>query len=106
MRKLGLLLAAAAVTLALSASTASATVVSLTPTQQIAANLCQQQGGVFYLAGGYYTCKGTMTFFDLIKAKATCSLLFGGSLSLLSAVEVPILLLPNGGYKCSYLSVV
>ena len=98
MRKIGLLVATAAATLAI-AQPASAI---SSPQLQIAGSLCQQQGGVFYLAGGSYSCKGTMTLFDLVKAKTVCSLLFGGSLSLLSPVEVPILLLPNGGYRCSF----
>ena len=102
MRKLGLLIATAAVTLGISASSASAGGVSLTPQLQLAAQLCQQQGGVFYPNDDFFKCKGTMTLFDLVKAKAMCSVVFRGTLSLLSPVEVPILLLPNGGYRCDF----
>ena len=102
MRKIGLLVATAAVTLGISAGSASAVTVTPPPNVQIAANLCQQQGGVFYYGGGYYSCTSPMTAFDLLKAKSVCSLLFGGSLSLLSPVVPSILLLPNNGYKCTF----
>ena len=100
MRKIGLLVATAAATAAFVAPSTASAISS--PQLQIAGNLCQQQGGIFYVGSGFYSCTGTMTLFDLVKAKTVCSLLFGGSLSLKSPVEVPILLFPNGGYKCSF----
>ena len=100
MRKIGLLVATVAATAAFIApSTASAVT---TPQLQIAANLCQQQGGIFYVTKGGFSCTGTMTLFDLVKAKTVCSLLFGGSLATLPATGPSILLAPNGGYSCGF----
>jgi len=103
MRKIGLLVATAAVA-ACFASVQPASAITPPTVNPIAASLCQQQGGVLAVYSGYYTCTGAMTLFDLVKAKAVCSFILGGSLSTLTAVVPSILLAPNNGYKCSYAS--
>ena len=55
MRKIGLLVATAAATAAFVAPSTASAISS--PQLQIAGNLCQQQGGVFYLSGGWYSCR-------------------------------------------------
>ena len=99
MRKIGLLTATVAATAALLAPTPASAVTS--PQLQLAGSLCQQQGGIFAVVKGGYTCTGTMTLFDLVKARTVCALFFGGTLATLPATGPSILLFPNGGYSCN-----
>ena len=54
--------------------------------------------------GGFiYSCTGPATLFELLKAKAVCSIIFHGTLSTLPAVGPSIVLFRNNGYACSFL---
>ena len=111
MRKLGLLVATGAATLAFAGS-AQATSISLPPQIQanintFAAPLCQQQGGLFYIGSNTlvtYTCREPMRIGDLLKGAAVCTIIFGGQFSVLPKPPgLPLALIPqNGGYACSF----
>ena len=118
MRRMTLLTAAAAATLALvgAGSATAIAPINLDPRVDVfAAPLCQQQGGVFAFQlpapvpvgsppnPAVFSCTGVMTLFDLVKAKAVCSIIFHGTLATLPKVGPSILLAPNNGYKCSYI---
>ena len=104
MRKIGLLVAGVAASLAVAAPASAVTAQPPPLVAQFAAPLCQQQGGVLSFNQSSFTCTGVMTLFDLVKAKATCSIIFGGTLTTLPAIGPSILLFPNNGYKCTYQS--
>ena len=112
MRKLGLLVATGAATLAFTSS-ASAISVVLPPLVQanintFAAPVCAQQGGLFYVGGQNgnvtYTCREPMRIGDLLKGAAVCNIIFGGTFSVLPKPPgLPLALIPsNGGYACSF----
>ena len=114
MRKIGLVLATGAATLAFSAGTAQATAPSLPPQLQTAIDLfahpvCDQQGGLFYLGtwtpgSATYSCKEPMRIGDLLKGAAVCTLFFHGTFSVLPKPPgLPLALIPsNNGYMCTF----
>ena len=112
MRKIGLVLATGAATLAFTSS-ASATAPSLPPQLQTAINtfaapVCAQQGGLFYVGGQNgnvtYTCREPMRIGDLLKGAAVCTLFFHGTFSVLPKPPgLPLALIPsNNGYMCTF----